>query len=121
MADSYEVNPKPRADVIHDLRGLARRGTTVRELDTLIRTRLGYAPSNVIGVIWYFKHAFCLPLVTVLPLQGWCGSDRDGEIDALLLPAIMSTRDQWENADDLGNGAADPEKKSGLTAVNQRS
>ena len=120
MASSYAVNPKPRADVIRDLRALARRGATVRELDTLIRGRLGFAPNNIIGVIWYFKYAFCLPLVTVLPLQGWCGSYDDEQIDALLLPAIRSTQAQWTN-EDLPNGDETPGEHCKLAATEQRS
>ncbi len=64
---------------------------------------MGYRPDNVIGVIWYFKHAYCLPLVTLLPLQGWCGSTEDEEINELLLPAIRGTMAQWDT-ENLPNG-----------------
>jgi hypothetical protein len=120
MTDSYEVNPRPRSDVIRDMRALARRGTTVRELDALVRGRLGYAPESIIGVIWYFKHAFCLPLGTVLPLQGWCGSDEDEQIDSLLLPAIMSTQAQWAN-EDLRSDDGKAGEHHKLAATEQRS
>jgi hypothetical protein len=103
------------------MRALALRGTTVKELVTEVRTRLGYGEDTLIPVLWYFQRAFCLPLTAVLPIREWVGTDRDEEIDAVILPAITKTRDQWATPKAAENGTADSELNPGLTAAEQRS
>jgi hypothetical protein len=72
--------------------------------------------------LWYFTQAFCLPLAAVLPIREWMGTEKDDEIDAILLPAILSTRDRWATLDEAANGSAvDPEQSPGLAATDQRS
>jgi hypothetical protein len=97
---------EPRADVIRQLRVMAAQGATVRELVTEVRTRLAYAGDAVIPVLWYFTQAFCLPLTAVLPIREWLGTDRDDEIDAIILPAIESKRSLWAPANEEQNGPA---------------
>jgi hypothetical protein len=36
-----------------------------------------------------------LPLPKVLPVREWLGTEDDEEINAIILPAIAGTRDQW--------------------------
>lgn len=90
--------PKPRADIIAVLRQLAARGTTVRELTGEIRRRLGCENEAIVPVLWYLTEAFGLTLPEVLPVREWIGTDRDEEIDALIMPAIANTREKWANA-----------------------
>ena len=113
--------PEPRADLLRRMRALALRGASVRELVTEVRSQLGYGEDVVIPVLWYFARAFCLPLPSVLPIREWIGTDKDEEIDALILPAIRSTRDQWETLDEGKNGAENQEQSTGLAATEQRS
>ena len=104
------------------MRVLAQEGATVRELVTEVRSRLGYPGDALIPVLWYFTEAFCLPLPAVLPIREWVGTDKDEEINAILLPAIMKTRDRWERPDGAANGSpADAEQSPGLAATDQRS
>jgi hypothetical protein len=87
--------PVAREDVLQALRELAARGATVRELVHEILTRLGYKEDAVLPVLWYFTQAFRISLPDVLPIREWMGTDRDAEIDALILPAIEKARSQW--------------------------
>ena len=113
--------PEARPELLSRLRALASRGTTVRELVTEVRSGLGYRGDAIVPVLWYLSQAFCVPLAIVLPIREWIGTDRDKEIDAVILPAVMSTRDQWDTPRDTSNGEVHPEKSPGLTAANQRS
>jgi hypothetical protein len=121
MADALQM-PKRDADLVHRMRALARKGATVRELVAEVRNRLGYPGEALIPVLWYFTEAFCLPLPAVLPLREWMGTDKDDEIDAILLPAIRSTRDRWARLDEAANGSpVNPEQSPGLATTDERS
>jgi len=87
--------PKPRSDIIAVLRQLAVRGTSVRELTSEIHRRLGLEHEAVVPVLWYLTQAFGLTLLEVLPIREWIGTDRDEEIDAVIMPAIAKAADQW--------------------------
>src|SRR5262245_56506977 len=115
--------PTTREDVIRAMRELATRGTTVRELVQVVHTRLGYPEDAVLPVMWYFSEAFGLPLKDVLPLREWLGTDRDEEIDALMLPAIAKARSQWlPSTVSPGNGAdREVSRDHGPTASDHRS
>jgi hypothetical protein len=97
MNDSFQ-QPEPRRDVVDRLRALALRGATVRELVAEIVSCLGLKEDAVLPILWYFTRAFCLPLSEVLPIREWLGTDRDEEIDALILPAIERARGTWAGA-----------------------
>lgn len=88
-------DPEINTDVIRQMRALARRGTTVRELARAVQTGLGLKPNAVIPVIWYIMRAFHLSLPVVLPVREWLGTTQDDEINAQILPAIEQTRDRW--------------------------
>lgn len=115
-------SPKLDADLLHRMRALALRGATVRDLVKEVRGRLGYPGDALIPVLWYFTQAFCLPLLTVLPIREWLGTDKDDEIDAIILPAIMSTRDRWATLEEAANGSTgEPERIPGIQGADQRS
>lgn len=86
---------KPDNELIRDLRSLASRPTTVRQLVDLIRERLALSDAALLTILWYFTNAFCLPLPKVLPIREWLGSDQDEEIDALILPEINQAKSRW--------------------------
>lgn len=87
--------PTAREDVVRALRELAARGATVRELVREIQSRLGYVEDVIVPVLWYFTQAFAIPLKDVLPIREWMGTDRDDEINSVILPAMEKTRSQW--------------------------
>jgi hypothetical protein len=104
------------------MRELAARGTTVRELVNEVRSRLGYEEDAIVPVLWYFTQAFEIPLPEVLPIREWMGTDRDAEIDALILPAIEKRRSRWLPTAPQSNGTArDPSPDSGQAAPDHRS
>jgi hypothetical protein len=107
MNKDVQINPEPRADVLHDMRALAERGTTVRELTRLVQSRLGFDDTALIPVLSYFAKAFTLPLLDILPIREWLGTDQDKEIDALILPLINRNRDKWSQENVSRNGPAD--------------
>lgn len=84
------------AEIVRELREGARQGASVRELVQIIRCRMGCKNDAIIPVLSGFVHAFRLPLIKVLPLREWLGSDNDEEIDSLLLPEIRSAREKWD-------------------------
>ena len=101
--DQHDVRP----DVIQEMRDLAKRGTTVRELAAVVHARLGYADDVIVPVLWYFSKAFHLPLPDVLPIREWIGTDKDREIDALIMPSIERTRAAWTQVE---SSATHPQK-----------
>jgi hypothetical protein len=82
---------------------MAANGATVRQLVQTIQAQLGFRPDAIVPLLWYFTQAFGLPLVTVLPIREWLGTDRDEEINQLILPAIQRNRPHWPagSAEDL--------------------
>src|SRR5579862_7027577 len=95
MMNTLHEQAKPRQDVIDALRAMAGRRTTVRELVREVQTRLGFKSGALIPVLWYFTQTFGLPLQEVLPIREWLGTENDEDIDALILPKIAATREQW--------------------------
>jgi len=89
-------------EMVRELRAAALEGATVRGLTEIIRERLGYEQTPTVPVLAAFVHAFGLPLLKVLPIREWIGSDRDEEIDGLILPAIEQAKDQWLNKETHG-------------------
>jgi hypothetical protein len=87
--------PQVNEDVVREMRLLASEGARVPQLVRTIQTRLGYGEEAILPILWYFTAAFCLPLPLVLPLREWFATRNDEEIDALLLPEIIRTRDKW--------------------------
>jgi hypothetical protein len=121
MADDFEI-PKRDADLVRQMRVLAVNGATIRELVAEVHKRLEYPGQAIIPVLWYFTEAFCLPLRAVLPLREWMGTDNDDGINAMLLPAIMNTRDRWERLVETVNGVPDgKEWSAGLASHEKRS
>jgi hypothetical protein len=86
------TNADPKPEVIQELRNLADRGVTVRQLVAVIQTRIGLKEDALLPVLWYFMNAFSLTLAEVLPLREWLGSSEDKEIDSIILPAIEKAR-----------------------------
>jgi hypothetical protein len=115
--------PEPRPEVIETLRALAARGANVRDLTAEIIQRVGLNEDAVLPILWYFSKAFCLPLPVVLPIREWLGTDRDQEINALLLPEIQNARIRWATrpVDDTNGPAQDIVPDTGLTASHLRS
>lgn len=85
------TNADPKPEVIQELRNLADRGATVRQLVAVIQTRIGLKEDALLPVLWYFN-AFSLTLPEVLPLREWLGTSEDKEIDSIILPAIEKAR-----------------------------
>jgi hypothetical protein len=81
-----------KPEVIQELRNLADRGATVRELVALIQNRVGLKEDAILPVLWYFMSAFSLTLPEVLPLREWLGTDNDKEIDSIILPATEKAK-----------------------------
>jgi len=92
--------PEIRADVVEEMRRLADRGASVRQLVEAVRTRLGCDEEAVLPVLWYFTKAFHLPLKDVLPIREWFGTAHDEEIDATILPAIDHAKAIWAESID---------------------
>jgi hypothetical protein len=117
------LQTEPRADVIASLRALAGQGASVRKLADEVISRVGLKGDEVLPLLWYFSKAFALPLPVVLPLREWLGTDRDEEIDALLLPAIRASRDRWEalSAGEQDGRAWGASSEAGLVAPENRS
>lgn len=111
-----------RPEVIQAMRERALHGGRVRDLVREAQTRLDYPHNAILPVLLYFKEAFCLPLAKVMPLREWLGTENDSEIDALLLPAIASTRSRWcpSESEPPGRMAVPPAGELGLTASKQR-
>lgn len=84
-----------KPELVRELREAALHGATVRDLAEIIRQRLGCQENPTIPVLAAFVHAFRLPLLKVLPIREWLGTDRDDEIDALILPEIEKAKDKW--------------------------
>lgn len=82
-------------DLVRELREIARRGTTVRELTQVIQDRVGCRNDAVIPILAGFVHAFKLPLIKVLPIREWLGTDKDDEINGLILQEIENSRPEW--------------------------
>jgi hypothetical protein len=104
MAQDLREQPEVRPDVLEDMRVLALRGTTVRELVSLIQTRLGYGRDVLLPVLWYFMKAFHLHLVDVLPLREWFGTQEDHAINERLLPLLENTKAWWRPEKTSENG-----------------
>ncbi len=88
-------NIELNVELLQELRHLAERGATVRELVTAIQSGLGLAPDALIPVLWYLTSAFNLSLREVLPVREWLGTDNDEEINAIILPAIEHAKQKW--------------------------
>jgi hypothetical protein len=114
--DNAIPQPEIKADLIDNLRAMALRGATVRELVDEIVERLDIDYDPLLPVLRYFTRAFCLPLLTVLPIREWLGTDDDEEIDRLILPAIERARATW-----AGSGPIGPATKAGLETSQPRS
>jgi len=86
------TNADPKPEVIQELRSLADKGATVRELVVLVQKRVGLNEDALLPVLWYFMNAFSLTLPEVLPIREWLGTKNDKEIDSIILPAIEKAR-----------------------------
>lgn len=84
-----------KPELVRELREAALRGARVRDLAETIQQRLGCQENPIIPTLAAFVHAFRLPLLKVLPIREWLGTDRDEEIDALILPEIDKAKDKW--------------------------
>ncbi|MBL8795653.1 MAG: hypothetical protein JNM56_17240 [Planctomycetia bacterium] len=82
-------------ELVRELREAALQGATVRGLTGIVRQHLGCRETPTIPLLGAFVHAFRLPLIKVLPIREWLGTDRDEEIDALILPEIDKAKDKW--------------------------
>jgi len=92
-----EATLEPQPEIVSALRDSARKGATVGELVAVVQSRLGFKHDATIMVLWYFKRAFSLSLLDVLPVRNWlAGVMNDVEIDALILPRIESSKGQWQ-------------------------
>ena len=83
------------AAVVQELRDLAAKGASVRQLFSILQGRLGLKDDAVIPTLSYFMRSFSLSLPEVLPIREWLGSQEDREIDAVILPAIERSRAKW--------------------------
>jgi len=89
-----EVN----AEIVHELRVLATRGADVPELVRALLARLGLdEDKSLLPVLVYFRAAFDLSLRSVLPLREWLGGKDRSEVDSILIPAMQSTKDHWQD------------------------
>ena len=112
-------DPGVKPEIVEAMRDLADQGMGVRGLVKCIQSRLGSREVQLLPTLWYFMKAFHLPLMDVLPIREWLGAANDSEIDALLLPAIASTRSQWA-VNRSARRPLPPTGEFGLTAAKQR-
>jgi len=90
-------NGEVRVDLVQEMRTLAERGADVPELVMLLQNRLDLRDGVALfPVLAYFRAAFCLSLREVLPLREWLGGQDRSEVDAILLPAMLRTKEQWQ-------------------------
>jgi hypothetical protein len=82
-------------EVVRELRSMASQSTSVRQLVELIQRRLALGEHEILPILWYFTHAFCLALPKVLPIREWLGTNQDEQIDALILPEINNAKERW--------------------------
>ena len=94
MMKSFE-DPPVREEILDEMRALAQRGTTVRELVRLVQNRLGYNEAMYVPALAYLVKAFGLHLRDVLPIREWIGTDNDEEINAEIMPIIERNRQYW--------------------------
>jgi hypothetical protein len=85
----------PDESILREMRALALAGVSVHKIIAVLQARLKSNAPEVIPTLWYFKHAFCLTLREVLPLREFIGSDLEEEMNGLLLPSILKTKDEW--------------------------
>lgn len=94
MKKSFE-DPPIRDDILDQMRAMARRGTTVRELVRFVQERLGCDEFACVPVLAYMTKAFGLHLQEILPIREWIGSADDKAINASVMPAIERNRQYW--------------------------
>lgn len=95
---SAQSNIEYREDVLREMREMADRGTNVRSLVSVLQNRLSLDDEAIIPVLVYFRRAFSVSLVDILPIREWLGSDLDQEIDDEVMPKIIEARAKWRRS-----------------------
>lgn len=86
----------PNEEIVRELRCLALQGASARDLVKATRSRLGITNESAVPVLWYFAHAFKLPLKEILPMREWLELADFEALDAELIPRIKAANEQWK-------------------------
>jgi len=97
-------NVEFRADLVSQLRVMARQGRSLEDLVRFVQGELAYTTDFIVPLLGYFKHAFGLRLYDVLPLREWVQDHDDRRVERLL-EAIRETV-----SEDLANSEAKQEQ-----------
>jgi hypothetical protein len=97
VAPELDKQEDCRPDIIREMRAMACRGSTARDLVSFVQSELELRQDALLPVLWYFMKAYALPLPDVLPIREWLGTQDDKEIDARILPALGHTRALWDD------------------------
>ena len=87
-----QSNVEYREELLQEMRDMVDRGTNVRSLVSLLQSRLSLDDEAILPVLVYFRRAFSVSLLDILPIREWLGSDRDQEIDDEVMPKILKAR-----------------------------
>jgi len=87
-------------DVVNQLTVLARQGASPSRILHQLSELLPESHARKVSLINYMRAAFGLTLEQASPIAGWAvetgGELSDSQLDELLAPSILSTRDQWD-------------------------
>ena len=87
-------------EILQRLRVLARSGGTPAQIARELFRQVDSQSHPRLIALKYLREAFCLSMRQVSPLGGWSadgtGELTDGQLDALLQPAMEQTRAQWD-------------------------
>lgn len=84
-----------REEMLHEMREMAESGADVRTMAFYVQDKLGVERTAIIPVLAYFCTAFSLPLIEVLPIREWLGTDLDDDINREIMPKILKARTKW--------------------------
>jgi hypothetical protein len=90
-----QVDDEMRDAILNEMREMIDRGTDVRGLTEFLQQRLELKSDSAIPVMAYFCRAFYLQLYDILPIREWLGSDKDREVNELIMPKILKERPKW--------------------------
>jgi hypothetical protein len=89
-----------RAEIIGQLRDMARKGDSVGAMFSLLKKRLG-PDGTIVTVIEYLRSAFCLSLAEVKPVAALSRTEgrqvvEESLLDELVMPQIKKHRSEWD-------------------------
>jgi len=84
-----------RDDLLNGMRDMVEQGTDIRRLTTYLQRELELKDNSLILLLCYFRRAFSLSLLDIMPLREWLGTDDDEKINEKIMPKILKARSKW--------------------------